>query len=398
MKKLLLLFCFLAAPALESFAEPARPGKIGTVLFVGNSITQHAPASELGWPGRWGMAASKAENDYVHLLVARMAEAQGAAPRVLVHAIGGGSIAGKLEDTEALSTVARQADLIVVQMGENDHQQTADAFGRPYEAMLRLLREASPKARIVCTGVWAPPGGNGTKDRFIRQLCADLGFAFADLAAANRAPGNRAGSTGLWTHAGVNWHPSDAGMRAYSDAIWSALAAGPAGKPPASRSSSAAAAPSAPVQIFRETFPSPEALDAWKPRVAAHTYDGPAGIASAAKIESLRAEDIVTARRALPISEYVGRTVTVTARIKTSGISTPPKAWNGVKVMLAVQNAEGVYDFPQATVAADSEQPWREVSFTRFIPDNTVGLALVVGLERVSGTLWVTDIRITDSR
>lgn len=398
MKKLLFLFCFLAAPALESFAEAALPGKIGAVLFVGNSITQHAPASELGWHGRWGMAASKAENDYVHLLIARMTEAQGAAPRFLVHALGGGTIAGKLEDTEALSTMARQADLIVVQMGENDHQQTADAFARPYEAMLRLLRDAAPKARIVCTGVWAPPGGNGTKDRFIRELCADLGFAFADLSAANRDPGNRAGSTGLWTHAGVNWHPSDAGMRAYSDAIWSALTASPTGKPSVSKPSSLSTPSSAAEQIFRETFPSPEALDAWKPRVATHSYDGPAGISTAAKIESLRAEDIVTARRSLPISEYVGRTVTVTARIRTSGISAPPKAWNGVKVMLAVQNAEGVYDFPQATVAVDRDQPWREVSFSRFIPDNTVSLAVVVGLERVSGTLWVTDIRISGSR
>ena len=38
------------------------------VLFVGNSITKHAPKEEIGWFGDWGMAASEAENDYAHII------------------------------------------------------------------------------------------------------------------------------------------------------------------------------------------------------------------------------------------------------------------------------------------------------------------------------------------
>ena len=44
------------------------------ILFVGNSITKHAPSSEIGWFGNWGMAASSTENDYVHQTVKKLKE------------------------------------------------------------------------------------------------------------------------------------------------------------------------------------------------------------------------------------------------------------------------------------------------------------------------------------
>ncbi|WP_405756688.1 hypothetical protein [Anaerovibrio slackiae] len=40
------------------------------LLFIGNSITKHGKCSY--WPGVWGMAASSAEKDYVHLLVDKL--------------------------------------------------------------------------------------------------------------------------------------------------------------------------------------------------------------------------------------------------------------------------------------------------------------------------------------
>ena len=39
------------------------------VLFVGNSITRHGIAENIGWTRDCGMAASSIENDYVHIVV-----------------------------------------------------------------------------------------------------------------------------------------------------------------------------------------------------------------------------------------------------------------------------------------------------------------------------------------
>ena len=38
------------------------------VLIIGNSITQHNKSESIGWLGDWGMAATSADKDYVHLL------------------------------------------------------------------------------------------------------------------------------------------------------------------------------------------------------------------------------------------------------------------------------------------------------------------------------------------
>lgn len=41
------------------------------VLIIGNSITQHGANPSIGWTGTWGMAATAAQKDYVHLIKAK---------------------------------------------------------------------------------------------------------------------------------------------------------------------------------------------------------------------------------------------------------------------------------------------------------------------------------------
>ena len=61
--------------------------RVGKMLFLGNSITLHGPAPEIGWTGDWGMAASAREKDYVHQLLDRVSKSSGGTPKVMVRNI-----------------------------------------------------------------------------------------------------------------------------------------------------------------------------------------------------------------------------------------------------------------------------------------------------------------------
>src|SRR6187399_1258250 len=89
---LVLISSAVVQVAVQADDEPPAGPKIGSlpvgkVLFLGNSITLHGPAPDIGWKGNWGMAASEKHLDYVHLLVADIAKTAGAPPRIMVRNI-----------------------------------------------------------------------------------------------------------------------------------------------------------------------------------------------------------------------------------------------------------------------------------------------------------------------
>lgn len=219
------------APIPTSTPAPTPPPSIGTkdlrpirtIHFVGNSITFHAPYDKLGWRGRWGMAATGEASDYPHRLAALIAAHQGATPELIVNATGGGTLAGKLAKPEALTSVA--ADVVVIQLGENDNKVDLPGFKKLYDDLVVLLRTTHPDARIVCTSVWRPKAG---KDDAIREICRQHRVLFADISKVSANPANRASTE---TNPGVAWHPNDAGMDGYAQAIWAALQAGDAAIP-----------------------------------------------------------------------------------------------------------------------------------------------------------------------
>ena len=208
-------------------ADAAKPATYRRILFVGDSITKSAPqVAKLGWAGNWGMAASAEDKDYVHLFLNRLAKEQGGdRPTYLVAGGRGGKIPDKVAVKQQFTDF--KADLAIVQLGENDAENvTVEGFQRPYEEILQAIRAGNPEAKIICMGVWSPPQGNPTKDKFIKAACQAYGATFADMSAANPKPENKAEAENRFSHKGVNWHPGDKGMEAYSQAIWSALTGG----------------------------------------------------------------------------------------------------------------------------------------------------------------------------
>ncbi len=210
-------------------ASEPKPGIITKVLFVGDSITLHPPSESLGWTGNWGMAASAPEKDYAHLFYAKICGAQ-PKPELIISGRDvavGGRIDQNLANLDRLKAVG--ADLIVIQLGENEREKDMGTFEELYERLIAGLK-GDRNPLILCTGVWNPtaksaPAGTEnpkSKDAMIRRVCERQGAFFVPIVPA--PPGSAALFDKRSTNAGVNWHPGDKGMQHYADALWSVAA------------------------------------------------------------------------------------------------------------------------------------------------------------------------------
>lgn len=194
------------------------------VMFLGNSITLHGSCPEIGWTNVWGMAASAAEKDYVHLVAAGIESRTGRKVSTVVRNLAEFERNYRTWDVEAETgkLVAMKPDYLVIALGENVPELKGDADRDDYRAAFRrlispFLADASARPRTVVRGVFWP---NATKDAEMKRVADELGVAFARV--DFRSEETIAG-TNRFSHVGVANHPGDVGMRRIADEILKAL-------------------------------------------------------------------------------------------------------------------------------------------------------------------------------
>ena len=227
-----LLAASLCLCAAEGTASQPGPGRlpVGKVLFLGNSITRHAPKPEIGWTADWGMAASAMEKDYVHLLAADLGRAAGMAPQIMVRNVADFERQYDRFDPEVelKAELAFGADLVVVAVGENvaDPVEAGDRakFAAAFSGLLGVLRKHGQPAIFVRSSFWPHP----VKDGIMRKASADAGVTFVDISGWAGAVSLTAGSERKIEHAGVAGHPGDKGMKAIAEALFAAIQKAPA--------------------------------------------------------------------------------------------------------------------------------------------------------------------------
>jgi len=207
-------------------AEPAKP-KLGElpvsrILYLGNSITLHAPAPHIGWTGNWGMAASAKEKDYVHLLTADIAKTAKTQPETMVRNIA------DFERGHAMYDIAEQlkpeldfhADLIILAIGENVAESASDESRDTYRAafskLIDELKSHGSPTIFVRSSFWPNPA----KDEIMRDVAEKAGATFVDISKLGRDEVNAARAERKFEHDGVAGHPGDKGMRAIADALF----------------------------------------------------------------------------------------------------------------------------------------------------------------------------------
>ena len=181
------------------------------VLILGNSITYTPAQQGTEWTGSWGMAATTADSDYVHVLTAKLKKVN---PKCVVTAfnISAWEYAYDTYDiTNFSSYTTFNPDLVIFRIGEDVVQSPLDtlSFGAHYRALLKYFSNNSPVILAVGS-IWSRP----VTDAVMRQNTKNF------ITLANLGADDTIYSFGAWQDPGIQQHPNDRGMRLIADTIW----------------------------------------------------------------------------------------------------------------------------------------------------------------------------------
>lgn len=197
-------------------------GKSGGLLCIGHSLTKHAPAPALGWYSDCGMAASKKENDYVHLLWEKLKKDN---PDIPLCIAKGAFFERNFVDADKILPCYKQArdfkpKWIVISLVDNVPQEMAAKYDfiKYYAKLVKYLNPDGAAKMVITTG-WYPTSRLNDK---LKEFAKQNGITIVDICAIAQKEGMTA--KGKFAHHGVASHPSDAGMAALADAYYKALA------------------------------------------------------------------------------------------------------------------------------------------------------------------------------
>ena len=188
------------------------------VLFVGNSITRHAPKADIGWNGDWGMAASCKENDYVHIVVEALKEKYGKIDYCIAQCglwemnyFNGDDI------LEQWYSEARDfnADIVIIRIGENiNRDKNKEINCKPYYDKMIKFFAKNPDAKVIVTdNFWKIE----VLDNIIREVVGENGYTFCHI--GDLEDDDKTLAIGLFEHKGVSLHPGDYGMKCIAQRI-----------------------------------------------------------------------------------------------------------------------------------------------------------------------------------
>ena len=203
----------IASAGGAAVAAPLAAPKATRITFIGNSLTLHPENKELGWPNRWGMAASAQARDYAHLT--------GAELKLPVSVLSFSSLElDPVANAGRVAEVAPQVDastLVVVELGDDVQPAKLALFTKAYG---NLLASAARGLRLVCLSTW---WRNPETDAAIRQQCTSHGGRYVDIGDIHADPGSQDRQGAQFANPAVNAHPHDWGMARIAERVAAAL-------------------------------------------------------------------------------------------------------------------------------------------------------------------------------
>ncbi|MBR2612270.1 MAG: SGNH/GDSL hydrolase family protein [Clostridia bacterium] len=189
------------------------------LLIVGNSITRHGPKDDIGWNHDFGMAASCAECDYVHLLTSRLMADEDIL--VMVRQFASWERSYKEATTKEYYTpeFSFSADEVIFRLGENVSLKSDEEEADFALAIREFLDNICPEGTKIyfTTCFWK----NERVDRAICQVAEEMQMPLIDLGDLGLYDENMA--IGLFWHGGVAHHPGDLGMQRIAERLYRAM-------------------------------------------------------------------------------------------------------------------------------------------------------------------------------
>lgn len=187
------------------------------VLILGNSITRHGPAPQIGWYGDWGMAASSIDEDFVHILIKKF-KAENPDANVDFKNISDFERGYWNYDYSKLDSLKSiKHDLIIFRIGEN--VQDADLnkydFKSSYIFVMEYFKQNNPSVKIIIASSFF---NNERVETLINDAGREKNLPVVNLSSLSKDVSNTA--AGIFSDPGVASHPSDKGMEAIANKIW----------------------------------------------------------------------------------------------------------------------------------------------------------------------------------
>lgn len=200
------------------FMGSDKPDK--KVLILGNSITYHGEKDEIGWHGNWGMAASSAARDYVHILFETLKNMYENIQFCIAQV---SSLEIDFCNKEHMKDYAiikdYSPDITVLRFGENIKPSAYDMteLEENYDYFIKNYLMGD-KTNLIFTTRFMK---DDCIDGMIRKCSVAYGGITVEL--GDLGDDDNMKAIGKFEHAGVQDHPGDLGMKTIAERIYSAV-------------------------------------------------------------------------------------------------------------------------------------------------------------------------------
>jgi alpha-galactosidase len=211
----------LLAEQSRSF-EIQRPLK---VVCLGNSITKHGYLPDVEWYSDWGMAASKEENDYCHILQNKLKQYNNESS-VMPFNIAHFERNPECDIDSLFGNICENADIVVIRLGEN--VQDVESFKKNVQRLIDKCKSYTP-CILISGNFWE----NEDVEKVLINAAYDNRLRFIPLSWIGKMCDaypqkgdtiyNIEGKQYVITKDFILTHPNDDGMKSIANSIFNAI-------------------------------------------------------------------------------------------------------------------------------------------------------------------------------